>query len=260
MSVEAMAIVLHHSKAKLGTKLILLGIANHDGDGGAWPSIETLARYANCTIRYAREQIRELEELGELAVELQAGGTREMDNRRRPNRYRVLVACPPECDRTAQHRVSEQPGTMVPPTASPQVSLGGTIVPDPSLGGTIVPSGGNHSSVRAEPGFRQTILEPPSNRGGGRRASSAPDPGNDPPPKFCKDHPTGTPQPCRACAAAARGHEKWRHDQERDRATREHDQLHAAMREAARTAAPPPLDLLRAAVRRHQDTPMADSA
>ena len=43
MSIELMSLVLHHSVAQPTHKLILLGIANHQGDGGAWPSIETLS-------------------------------------------------------------------------------------------------------------------------------------------------------------------------------------------------------------------------
>lgn len=34
MSIEAMAVALHHSKTQGATKLVLLGIANHEGDGG----------------------------------------------------------------------------------------------------------------------------------------------------------------------------------------------------------------------------------
>jgi hypothetical protein len=251
MSVEAMAIVLHHSQAKLGTKMILLGIANHDGDGGAWPSIETLATYANCTERYVREQIRALEEMGELSVEIQAGGSREMDDRRRPNRYRVLVRCPAECDRTTNHRVSKQPGTMVPPSASPQVDPGGTMVPSPDPGGNHSSAGRNPSSLRGEPQFPQTILEPPSNRGGARRPSLAPVPDvEQPPPVFCPDHPGGTAQPCRACAVAGQALAVWQRNAARDRERARHEAIARADAEARRTAAPPPIDLLRSSLRK----------
>lgn len=72
MSVEAMNLVLNYSKATGRAKLVLLGIANHFGDNGAWPSIETLARYANASERSVKRDIQELIELGELDVEVNA--------------------------------------------------------------------------------------------------------------------------------------------------------------------------------------------
>jgi len=107
MSVEAMAIVLHHSRAKGTAKVVLLGIANHDGDGGSWPSITTLAGYANVDERSAQRAVRQLEDLGEVSVRVQGGGDRSTRNDQRPNRYDVLVMCPEGCDRTKNHRVTE---------------------------------------------------------------------------------------------------------------------------------------------------------
>jgi hypothetical protein len=71
MSIEAVSLVLNQSKANGRAKLVLLGIANHLGDQGAWPSISTLARYANASERSVKRDIQELVELGELKVELQ---------------------------------------------------------------------------------------------------------------------------------------------------------------------------------------------
>ena len=71
MSIEAVSLVLNQSKATGRAKLVLLGIANHLGDQGAWPSISTLARYANASERSVKRDIQELIELGELKVELQ---------------------------------------------------------------------------------------------------------------------------------------------------------------------------------------------
>lgn len=104
MSVEAMALVLHHSTARDTEKLILLGIANHAGDGGAWPTVATLARYANVSERAVQQAIGKLVSSGELAVHLQAGGMGNLRHWERPNRYDVLVTCPVTCDRTANHR------------------------------------------------------------------------------------------------------------------------------------------------------------
>lgn len=86
-----MAHVLNHSRAVGTAKVVLLGIANHDGDGGAWPSIETLARYANVDPRSVKRAIRALEELGEVVVHLNDGGTRSTRNDQRPNRYELTV-------------------------------------------------------------------------------------------------------------------------------------------------------------------------
>lgn len=104
-----MALVLHHSKAKGTDKVILLGIANHSGDGGAWPSIATLARYANVEERAAQRAIHKLASMGEVVVHLQAGGTHTTKAWQRPNRYDVTLACPATCDGTAQHRMRALP-------------------------------------------------------------------------------------------------------------------------------------------------------
>jgi hypothetical protein len=109
MSVEAMALVLHHSRAKGTAKLVLLGIANHQGDGGAWPHVATLARYANVTERAVQDAIAKLVKAGELAVHAQAGGPRYMPDHERPNRYDVLVSCPITCDRTTNLRNRSYP-------------------------------------------------------------------------------------------------------------------------------------------------------
>lgn len=107
MSFEATAIVLNHSKAKGTTKLVLIGIASHEGDGGSWPSIATLARYANVHPRNVQHALRTLEQLGEIETELQAGGSKGGGVGIGPNRYRVTLRCPFECDRSSQHRTRD---------------------------------------------------------------------------------------------------------------------------------------------------------
>jgi hypothetical protein len=109
VSVEALAVVLHHSRATGVDKLVLLGIANHAGDGGAWPTIDTLARYANATERTVQRALAKLVRAGELAVDRQAGGTANLHPYLRPNRYDVLLACPAQCDRTMNHRMRSYP-------------------------------------------------------------------------------------------------------------------------------------------------------
>lgn len=114
VSIEAMALVLHHSRAAGTAKLVLLGIANHAGDGGAWPTVATLARYANVTERAVQLSIAKLVKAGELAVDVQGGGLGYLKDHERPNRYEVMVACPPTCDRSVNHRLRDYPQARLP--------------------------------------------------------------------------------------------------------------------------------------------------
>ena len=100
MSIEAMSLVLHHSQATGAAKIILLGIANHQGDSGAWPSVSTLSRYAGVTERRAQQLLRGLEESGELILKPQGGGSGQY----KTNLYWVNVSCPETCDGSAMHR------------------------------------------------------------------------------------------------------------------------------------------------------------
>jgi len=130
-----MAICLNHSKATGTAKVVLLGIANHDGDGGAWPTVATLSRYANVTVRNVQKAISDLVALGEVVVHYNEGGNRGARHER-PNRYDITLSCPPECDRTKNHRVSNATGgvgndtTLLSETTPPPVSKS---TPKPSL-------------------------------------------------------------------------------------------------------------------------------
>lgn len=106
MSIESLAACLHHSRASGSDKLVLLGIANHDGDGGAWPSITTLAKYANISERSVQKCVDKLIELDEITRHINKGGNSNTRGDRRPNRYEILVRCPQECDGTTQHGVN----------------------------------------------------------------------------------------------------------------------------------------------------------
>ena len=101
MSAEAVTVVLHHSKAEGTAKLVLWGIANHHSDAGAWPSIATLAKYANVSERRVQQIIRELVSLGEVAIEEQGGLGQ---NQYKTNRYHILITCPEDCDGSLNHR------------------------------------------------------------------------------------------------------------------------------------------------------------
>lgn len=118
MSVEAMAVVLNHSSAVGTAKVVLLGIANHEGDGGSWPSVATLARYANADERTVQRAIEKLIEAGELSRHVSQGGDRRTRGDRRTNLYRVRVVCPVECDRSPQHRLIHRDDASVTPSRS----------------------------------------------------------------------------------------------------------------------------------------------
>lgn len=120
MSVEAMALVLHHSRATGTAKVVLLGVANHAGDGGAWPTVATLARYANVTERAVQQAIAKLVKAGELRVDRQAGGLGYLKDFERPNRYDVLIACPSTCDHTMNHRLRDYPQARLPLSVVPE--------------------------------------------------------------------------------------------------------------------------------------------
>jgi len=131
-----MAIALNHSRAQGSARIVLIGIANHDGDGGAWPSVATLARYAGITARNVQKALTKLEELGEIKRITQAGGTNSMPDHTRPNLYRVTLRCPHNCDRTSRHQVGKtlsfdplSPATPPVGTDTPPVSLA---TPEPS--------------------------------------------------------------------------------------------------------------------------------
>lgn len=108
MSVESLAVVLNHSRAKGTARLVMIGIANHDGDGGSWPSKATLARYAalggkpRSASRRVQRILRELEDLGEIACYPQGGGLAGMSEWTRPNLYRITLDCPAGC-RAGRH-------------------------------------------------------------------------------------------------------------------------------------------------------------
>jgi hypothetical protein len=88
VSIEAVSLVLNKSKATGRAKLVLLGIANHLGDQGAWPAISTLARYANASERSVKRDIQELIDLGELRVEVQNAPTQ---NQYKTNLYWITI-------------------------------------------------------------------------------------------------------------------------------------------------------------------------
>jgi hypothetical protein len=140
MSIEALTVVLHHSKAKPTAKLVLLGIANHyhpDDDRGAWPSQDTLAKYSNVSARQVRNLIDELVKIGELQVDVYGG---QSQTRNKPNRYWITLECPEDCDGSMHHR--PRPETQYPTT------------------GNVVFDDRKPSAPRPEAEFLRTLSEP----------------------------------------------------------------------------------------------------
>jgi hypothetical protein len=137
MSVESIAKVLNQSRSRGTDKLVLIGIANHDGDGGAWPSLETLARYANVDVRTVQRSLRRLELLGELTTYLQDGGTTRTPNDRRPNRYEITLQPRGDTHVTPSH---ERGDVHVTPGVTSTSPRGVTSTsPEPSLEPSINP-------------------------------------------------------------------------------------------------------------------------
>lgn len=117
MSVRAMAWVLRNSRATLGSRLVLLSLADYaDEDGGSiWPSVKTICSDTLLSERQVQYALRNLEQLGEIAVEQKGGG-------RRTTRYRILM-------REVQNpHPSEQARGAV--DCTPEVQ---PIAPDPSV-------------------------------------------------------------------------------------------------------------------------------
>jgi hypothetical protein len=161
VSTEAISVVLHHSEATGVDRLVLIGIANHDGDGGAWPSIATLAKYAKCSARTVQRSLRVLEHMGEIRIRLQAGGDREWANNRRPNRYDLLVDCPESCAGGKKHEPRSGVTTVSP--QGPETSSG---VTDPALWGDN-PVAAGVTTVSPKPS-----MEPPLNHPSMERPAS----------------------------------------------------------------------------------------
>lgn len=89
MSIEIMNAVWRHSQSSGRARLVLLAIADHQGEIGAWPSIATIAKMVNASERSVQRDIQELQKLGELRVEVQNAPTR---NQYKSNRYWVTLS------------------------------------------------------------------------------------------------------------------------------------------------------------------------
>ena len=94
MSYGASAVVFHHSKAT-GTDLhVLNAIANFIGDDGAWPSVETIAKFARTSSRQVHRSLNVLVELGEITILSKSGKGVGVY---KTNRYLLTLSCPEDC-------------------------------------------------------------------------------------------------------------------------------------------------------------------
>jgi hypothetical protein len=153
MSVESIARVLNlTADLTAAQKLCLVGIANHDGDGGAWPSIATLARYVGCSERHATRLVSELRDMGWVEVVANGGGTQHTRDDHRPNLYRLHLRRPVD---NGTSRGDAQ------------------VTPSPVDN----PDGVTSTSARGDAHVTRTVLEPsasnPPNGSGTRAASIA---------------------------------------------------------------------------------------
>lgn len=105
MTSSSVALFLYHSRSSGTAKVVGIGIGEHDGDGGSFPSMATLARYANVSVSNVKKGIQTLVDLGEIRVTTNGGGRRDTPEHERPNMYEVLLECPANCDGTKHHRL-----------------------------------------------------------------------------------------------------------------------------------------------------------
>ena len=88
MSIQIISAVWQHSQSVGRARTVLLAIADHQGEIGAWPSLQTLARMANASERSVQRDIQYLQDIGELRVEVQNAPTR---NQYKSNLYWVTL-------------------------------------------------------------------------------------------------------------------------------------------------------------------------
>ena len=104
MSHGAHSVVFHHSKATGNDLLVLVAIANYISDDGAWPKVETIAKYARTSTRQVHRSLASLRELGE--IDWVTGGG-QGQGVYRPNLYQLLLTCPPDCSGDWNHSVRQ---------------------------------------------------------------------------------------------------------------------------------------------------------
>lgn len=107
MSISALALTLYHSQASYSNRLVLIAIANFEGEHGAYPSIDTIGRLAGgLNRRTVQRSIDALIAMGELT---------EIHRNSKTNLYRIALRCPDDCDRSPNHRKLDGGGVQTTP-------------------------------------------------------------------------------------------------------------------------------------------------
>jgi len=162
VSIEAVARALTIPGPTASERLALIGIANHDGDGGAWPSIATLAHYACVSERQIRATLRRLETKGWIGIEYNAGGTSTTRADRRPNRYTInwtVIHTRGEPDCRSQRSRGEVERHHGGKSASPEPSYNHPPVTSETLFTRVELDRAFDEQRRQHPRWRQTVID-----------------------------------------------------------------------------------------------------
>lgn len=137
MSIEAITIALHHAEGLNSTeRLVLIGVANHYGEGGCWPTLGTLGKYAGVSDRNVRKALKKLQEVGYLRVDVNGGPGARADQR--PNLYHFLLRCPVDCDRSMSHRSGGSDASSRTERGVGEGSNGGSEATERGVGGDLL--------------------------------------------------------------------------------------------------------------------------
>jgi hypothetical protein len=162
MSVRVLSLVLRHSQAKLGARLVLIALADaaHD-DGVAWLDQDAIAAKANLSTSQTRRALRDLELMGEVETRKAQRG------RRRINVYRVMLA-------TEQPDYERLPFSMAEPFTTAQYERSSTADDRANPLVTTAQIRSNPASGEEE-AYRETRAAMDLNRKGNRKKRSPKD-------------------------------------------------------------------------------------
>ena len=143
-------------------KVLLIGIASHADRYGdnAWPSIETLAKYAHVDARSVQRAITDLVKAGLLFRGVNEGGSRQTASHMRPNLYRLNMVFQAESGAKSVAKTTEKhpPAPASPPDASV------TPPPDASVTTPLTPV----SPLPLTPASPEQSIEPSLNHPGNK--------------------------------------------------------------------------------------------
>lgn len=138
-------------------KVLLIGIASHADRYGdnAWPSIDTLAKYAHVTPRAVQMALNDLVRMGLLFKFVNEGGSRQTAPHMRPNLYRLNMAFQAEKDsKSVANNAANDP---LKPASPPEASF--TPPPEASFTTPLKPA----SPLPLKPASPEQSIEPSLN-------------------------------------------------------------------------------------------------